>query len=180
MKKQKRNPMQTLKSTILTLLAVGILTACNDDSLEIDRPPNDQYFSATITVNETYRAKNKNSDEIVLKYSGEGMSNLMGAIQLEMTHVRGPGKGKGSFNIRNGQFTIFNDTGEEISGTYSGEGFLKDGFLQVIQNWNITQGAERFQDSQGTLDVTLDNSEGYQSSTFSGAIGGGIIRNVEK
>ena len=172
--------MQTLKTTILMLLGVGILTACNDDSLEIGPDSNDQYFSATITVNETYRANNKTSDEIVLKYSGVGISNLMGAIHLEMAHIQVPNDLDESFNIRNGQFTIFNDAGDEISGSYSGEGFINDGFLQVIQSWTIVQGMESFQGSQGTLDVTMDNSAGDQTSTFSGSVGGGIIRNIEK
>ena len=103
------------------------------------------------------------------------LGTLLAPFRLEMSHIQGADN---NFNIRDGKFTISNVLGDEIRGSYIGQGYLdlESGYLKVYQYRLIEDGAELFVDSRGSFEVSLDNSIDVTSKQ---ALSGSIFGNVD-
>ncbi len=172
--------MKTLKKATLILMITGVLASCDttlgSDQVIIDNQEtsNDLFF-AEVTASQSYLIRGSSNAEIEVESTGEGYSELMGAFRYETSHIQGVGE---NFSIRDGEFKISNDFGDELRGRYSGNGNLNDVYLEVQQNWIIEEGDELFKDATGSLVVHLDNHRDVNSiHALYGSIEGNINYN---
>ena len=148
--------MKTLKSTTFMLMIAMVIASCNSESeLEIyslDTVPNES-FTADVIAQQVSFSKGLNTNQRVY-FEGQGVSNSLGYITVEMSHVQGAGQ---ELTITDGEFTIRNYSGDEISGNYTGNGQLDDLQQASNQQWVVEQGMEEFQGAQGTLNVDISS-----------------------